>query len=1554
MKSKYIKHLILFSLMFICTKGNALEFEIDGLKYRTLPDNEVEVSKGSKTSGTLTIPESVTYNDITYSVTSIGTGAFSGCSGFAGSLTIPNSVSSIENYAFYQCSGFTGSLTIPNSVTSIGSYAFEGCSGFTGSLTIPNSVTSIGTSAFSVCSGFTGSLTIPNSVTSIGNGAFSGCSGFTGSLTIPNSVTSIGGGAFFCCSGFTGSLTLSNSVISIGRWAFRDCSGFTGSLNIPNSVTSIEKEAFWNCSGFTGSLILSNSVTSIEQSVFYGCSGFTGSLTIPNSVTSIGDYAFEGCSGFTGSLTIPNSVTSIGNGAFRFCSGFTGSLTIPNSVTSIGNGAFSICSGFTELTISNSVKTIENSAFSNCQKLSVVYSEIKEPFIIDTSVFHVISSETTLHIPKGTMGKYEQFSGWTDHFKEFIEDKGSASNTFSLSMKSTGNGSILYKNITTKNKKRTFVLDAGESATINFSSDDGYRIKDAKLNNTDITSQVLSNNQYTISKISENTTLDVEFGRAYTLTIKSTGNGVTTYNGSNIREQSSTFPVTEGTSAVVSFTPDAGYRIKKVKLGYSDVTASVTNNQYTISNFNSNTTLEVEYERITYTLSIRATGNGSVMYDNTSTRGRTNTFNVVEGSDVTLTITADTDNRIKSVKVDSEDVTSSVKDGKYTINSISANTNVEVEFETLIPDVNSELYGLKYYFESSSEVYVVGKSDDRTVVVIPEKVSSNGKIYYVIGITEEAFKGCSEILSLSIPGSIKFIGKDAFSGCSHLNKVIAPDISAWCSIEFEKCDDSDSNPLGISHHLYKDENTEYIDVTLPESVIKISSYAFWGCEGITKLEIPNSTQSIGEGAFGSCSNLKSVVLGTDITKLSNYAFKDCVKLDYVESKIAVPFSLGISAFGNISSNAVLKVPDGTRNEYINKKWDIYFSKILEDGSVINTLSIKSSGNGEVSYGGNSIRNNTKSFEVIEGDPVTISISPDNGYRIKEVLRNGTDVTALVVNNKYTINSINGNTYLEVVFEAIPITYSLSITASGNGSVTYSGISVKNQTQTFSITEGTGVTISFTPDTDCRIKSVKVNNTDVTSSVSNNQYIINSITANTTIEVVFEAITYTLSISSTGNGVAIYNSTEVRGTAKTFTVNHGSSAIISFSPDDGNSLSNVMVNNSDVTSQVTSNRYAISDIKANTTLSVTFVEDITAVTVEGVNYKVVSQSDKTVNLVGGDYGQVLTVPTSVSSNEKTWTVVGVEQDALKDNIELAAIIWNPEVEFNGVVSNPNLLLYVKNKQYAPNTIKNVVVNGEAEEITLVDAQSGNNFYCPQAFTAKKVSYEHRYGMTTGYNTCQGWETIVLPFDVATILNATAQEIVPYAIWDESSNLRTFWLYNLTASGWQAVNSIKANTPYIISMPNNENYDASYNITGNIQFIGNNVQIKASDNLSAVQSGNKSFVPNYQYQETSSSIYALNVNNQWNTNTSAEAEGSTFIRSLRAVRPFEAYLTVEGGTSAPNYIPLFGDGMPTGIDAKLVNSEEVNSEKWYSLDGRKLQGKPTTKGLYIVNGRKVVVK
>ncbi len=258
--------------------------------------------------------------------------------GKGGGYSIPDSVTSIGDGAFFGCS--LTSVTIPDSVTSIGDWAFFDCESLT-SVTIPNSVTSIGDGAFSHCSSLT-SMTIPNSVTSIGNVAFSRCSSLT-SVTIPDSVTSIGDAAFRGCSSLT-CMTIPNSVTSIGDDAFYGCSSLT-SVTIPDSVTSIGDDAFYGCSSLT-SVTIPNSVTSIDGGAFYDCSSLT-SVTIPNSVTSIGEYAFCDCSSLT-SVTIPNSVTSIGDAAFRGCSSLT-SVTIPNSVTSIGGGAFLECNSLTDI-----------------------------------------------------------------------------------------------------------------------------------------------------------------------------------------------------------------------------------------------------------------------------------------------------------------------------------------------------------------------------------------------------------------------------------------------------------------------------------------------------------------------------------------------------------------------------------------------------------------------------------------------------------------------------------------------------------------------------------------------------------------------------------------------------------------------------------------------------------------------------------------------------------------------------------------------------------------------------------------------------------------------------------------------------------------------------------------------------------------------------------------------------------------------------------------------------------------------------------------------------
>ena len=438
----------LFILFLLSTlTASAYDAEIDGIYYNLVPKaKQAEVTSGdTKYTGSVTIPDTFTHDDVTYSVTSIGVWAFSSCSGLT-SVTIPNSVTSIGYRAFSYCSGLT-EITIPNSVTSIGESAFEDCSGLT-SVTIGNSVTSIGESAFYGCSGLT-SVDIPNSVTEIGYNAFRNCSSLT-SVDIPNSVTSIGDNAFYECSGLA-SVTIPNSVTSIGCDAFYYCKGLT-LVDIPNSVTSIGRDAFRYCFGLTSvhitdisawckivfsgdysnplyyakhlfmddkeitDLVIPNSVTTIGDYAFNLCSGLT-SVTIPNSVTTIGNFAFSNCSGLA-SVTIPNSVTSIGYDAFLNCSGLT-SVTIGNGVTSIGNYAFGRCSGLTSVSIGSGVRLIGGGAFAYCEDLSEVYCyALDAPSKLYSYGTGDIFQESfieyaTLYVPEESFNAYKTTEPWS-------------------------------------------------------------------------------------------------------------------------------------------------------------------------------------------------------------------------------------------------------------------------------------------------------------------------------------------------------------------------------------------------------------------------------------------------------------------------------------------------------------------------------------------------------------------------------------------------------------------------------------------------------------------------------------------------------------------------------------------------------------------------------------------------------------------------------------------------------------------------------------------------------------------------------------------------------------------------------------------------------------------------------------------------------------------------------------------------------------------------------------------------------------------------------------
>ena len=276
MKEKWL--LLTLMVLPLAASAEILELvEIDGIYYNLNTEgNTAEVRENpQRYSGDITIPETVTYKDIVYNVTSIRWWAFQGCYDLT-SVSIANSVTTIGDGAFQYCNALN-SITIPASVTTIGTDAFQNCSNLE-KVIVPD------IAAWCRIRFGENPLLYAHHLYSDENTEIK-------DLVIPDGVTYISSCAFIGCSGLT-SITFPESLTAIRGSAFRYCSGLT-SVTIGNSITLIETYAFANCSGLT-SITLGDSVKTIGDYAFNGCSGLT-SVILPKSVTSIGKSAFDGC-----------------------------------------------------------------------------------------------------------------------------------------------------------------------------------------------------------------------------------------------------------------------------------------------------------------------------------------------------------------------------------------------------------------------------------------------------------------------------------------------------------------------------------------------------------------------------------------------------------------------------------------------------------------------------------------------------------------------------------------------------------------------------------------------------------------------------------------------------------------------------------------------------------------------------------------------------------------------------------------------------------------------------------------------------------------------------------------------------------------------------------------------------------------------------------------------------------------------------------------------------------------------------------------------------------
>ena len=134
------------------------------------------------------------------------------------------------------------------------------------------------------------------------------------------------------------------------------------------------------------------------------------------------------------------------------------------------------------------------------------------------------------------------------------------------------------------------------------------------------------------------------------------------------------------------------------------------------------------------------------------------------------------------------------------------------------------------------------------------------------GIGNDAFWGCTNLTSVTIPNNVTSISDDAFGYCSGLTSV-----------------------------------------TIPNSVTSIGCYAFVGCTNLTSMTLPSSVTSIGEHAFRDCAGLKSVTIPSSVTSIDVNAFRDCSGLESVTIQDGVT-SIGWYAFYGCSSLASVTIP----------------------------------------------------------------------------------------------------------------------------------------------------------------------------------------------------------------------------------------------------------------------------------------------------------------------------------------------------------------------------------------------------------------------------------------------------------------------------------------------------------------------------------------------------------------------------------------------------------------------------------------------------------------------
>lgn len=512
---------------------------------------------------------------------------------------------------------------------------------------------------------------------------------------------------------------------------------------------------------------------------------------------------------------------------------------------------------------------------------------------------------------------------------------------------------------------------AGGSVTLTVSPNDGYMVSSVLVNYSEVE---LSDGKLVLSDIDGNKVVSVTFEEieyTETVTVSVGDNGTVSPSGSVVVER--------GEDLELTITPDDGYRIASVILDGTDVTSEVKDSVFILSNVVSGHSVRVEFEVITYTVTVTAGENGSA----------DPTTSVVEyGKSLKIVFIPEPGYRTSYLTINGGDRIVPDDRTNYVIDDIIEDKAVEVFFErddSAYASVSVAIVGHGTVNDNSDSFKdEVLKGNSYTITSVPSEgyrlskvlvdnveVPTSGGVYVLNNIARDtAVEVVFEILMFTVTVNVGEHGScdqqtQAVEYGSDLTFTFTPDSRyAVHSVTV------DGVPVEIV------DGTYVLRDIRADHVVAVT---FWKVE--FDIEI-----SAGENGSASPSGIQRVQENESLTVVftpsEGYTY-DSVLVDGEEGTL----TNGTYVFSNVLADHEISVT---------------FKRIVI------TVSIDPTEGGSVEA--------SSEAPYYYGDPLTLTFTPDVWYGLKSVTVNGVDVTAQLTDSKYVFSALTEDQAVSAVFE----------------------------------------------------------------------------------------------------------------------------------------------------------------------------------------------------------------------------------------------------------------------------------------------------------------------------------------------------------------------------------------------------------------------------------------------------------------------------------------------------------------------------------------------------------